>query len=119
MGRLSVLKLVIHWNNYWKLTISATYRVHDLSKPEFIPELKNYLENCKNCKEHIFLGDFNIDLIKLHMLGKEHLNNLLAKGFKPRSYTITRPSVHKVSEGSCIDNIFIKTSSIEAKSFKY
>ena len=36
----------------------------------------------------------------------------------PGFQTITRPSVNNISEGSCIDNIFIKTSSIDAIPFK-
>lgn len=119
LGRLSILKSVIQLDNNKKFVISAIYRAHDLPKAEFIHDLKTYLENTKNSKDHIIIGDFNIDLIKLDVLGQEHLNNLLEKGFKPGFRTITRPSILNVNEGSCIDNIFIKTNFIETKSFKY
>ena len=36
----------------------------------------------------------------------------------PGFQTITRPSVNNINKGSCIDNIFIKTSSIDAILFK-
>lgn len=43
----------------------------------------------------------------------------MEKGFKPGFRTITRPSDHNTNEGSCIDNIFIKTNSMDTKPFKY
>lgn len=119
IGRLSILKSIIVLDNKRNLTISALYRAHDLSKLDFIHDLKIYLENSLSAKDHIIVGDFNIDLIKLDILGQEHLNNLLEKGFKPGFCTITRPSTNNVNTGSCIDNFFIKTNSIETKSFKY
>ena len=36
----------------------------------------------------------------------------------PGFQTITKPSINNINEGSCIDNILIKTSSIDAIPFK-
>lgn len=72
----------------------------------------------KKYKNHLIIGDFNIDLLKVDNNSQEHLNNLLEKGFYPGFQTITRPSTDDHNKGSCIDNIFIKTSSIKTKTFK-
>lgn len=118
-GRLSLLNSEIYLDNNKKLVISALYRAHDLPKNEFILDLKNFLEQSKNIENHIIIGDFNIDLLDLDILGQEHLNNLLDKGFIPSFQSITRPSVLNPNEGSCIDNVFIKTNFIENNAFKY
>lgn len=118
-GRLSIINSTIFLNNKNKLLISALYRAHDLPIKDFISDLKNFLETFKNIKNHIILGDFNIDLLKLDSLCMDHLNNLLERGFKPSFRTITRPSIQNPNNGSCIDNVFTKINNIETKGFKY
>lgn len=89
------------------MVISALYRAHDLPKTEFIYELKTYLENNKNFKNYLLIGDFNIDIIKLDVLGQEHLNNLLDKGFKPGFCDSTRPSMFLTSMRVHVLSIFL------------
>lgn len=118
VGRLSVLNSTIRIDDKNNLDISAVYRSHDLPKTEFIEDLNNYLDSKKKLKNHLLIGDFNIDLLKLDNVSQEFLNILLEMEFSPGFQGITRPSVNNDNVGSCIDNIFIKTTSIETKSFK-
>lgn len=118
MGRLNILNASLNLEKKTKLEISAVYRSHDLPKAEFIEELKAYMNMKKNVKNHLLIGDFNIDLLKIDNYSQEHLNNCLEQGFVPGFLTITRPSEQNCNEGTCIDNIFIKTSSLITKTFK-
>lgn len=119
VGKLSIVNTCIYLENKKKLEISALYRAHDLPKPEFVSELKKYLVSKKKIENHLLLGDFNIDLIKLDLIGYEHLNNLMENEFRPGFQTITRPSQQDSRLGSCIDNIFIKSESFESLAIKY
>ena len=65
--------------NYSRLEITALYRARDLPKPDFVKELKSFLEIMKFVENHLIAGDFNIDLLKLDAIGLEHLNNLMEK----------------------------------------
>lgn len=110
VGRPSILNSSISIENNIKLVISALYRSHDLHKPEFIIELKFFLDITKKIKNHLIIGDFNIDIMKLDNNSQEFLNNFLE--------SITRPSDNNIAEGTCIDNIFIKTNLIETETLK-
>lgn len=118
MGRLNILNSHIKLNNNTSIEISAIYRPHDLPKMEFITELKSYMNFKRKVKNHFLIGDFNIDILKIDNYSQEHLNNCLEQGFIPGFQTITRPSDENCNHGSCIDNIFIKTNSIDTKSIK-
>ena len=69
-------------------------------------------------KNHIIIGDFNININDYNSISNDFINNLLEKGFLPSFTKTTRPSNNYTDEGSCIDNIFIKTDSINTKAFK-
>lgn len=118
IGKLSILHSTINLDNNRTFEISSIYRCHDLPKCEFIESLKAFLTNKINSKNHIIVGDFNIDLLNLDVLNNEHLSNLLEKGYMPCFQTITRPSVNNPNEGSCIDNFYSKTKSFYTKAIK-
>ena len=63
MDRLSILCTDIAMNNNETIWISAIYRSHFVKKPEFIDSIKNYLNNNINIKNHMLVGDFNIDIL--------------------------------------------------------
>ena len=63
-GRLCILESSIKLDNSNKLVISALYRAHDLPKTEFVYELKKYLKSKRNIKNHLVMGDYNIDILK-------------------------------------------------------
>lgn len=114
---LKIINTSIKLETNENLEISALYRSHDLGKPEFIESLKNYLKLKNKIKNHLIIGDFNINLLQLDHYTSEHLNNLQEFGFYPGFTGITRPADSE-SEGSCIDNVFIKTNSISTTTFK-
>lgn len=84
---------------------------------EFIDEINNLLENFKNYKNHILVGDSNIDIMGSDLLSREFQNSILGNGSEPCFKDITRTSVDEMS-GSCIDNIFIKTKRLSFHAFK-
>lgn len=117
VGKLKILHTTLNADTDKKIQISALYRSHDLPKSEFTLCLKKFLNAKQNVKNHFIIGDFNIDLINLDCIGQGFLNNFMEKGFIPGFQTITRPST-STDKGSCIDNIFIKTSAIKTKTSK-
>lgn len=117
-SNLKILCTKIKLENNQSLNLAAIYRCHDLSESDFIFNLKKYIHRTKNIKNHLILGDFNIDILKNNCSSQEHLNNLLENGFHPGFIGITRPSDH-AQMGSCIDNIFIKANNrLQLKPFK-
>lgn len=115
--RLSIINTKIRIDNEKNLEISSIYRSHDISKTEFILSLEAFLRTKLNVKNHYIVGDFNIDILGQDIITLEFLNNFLEKGYTPSFIGITRPSGNNNS-GTCIDNIFIKSESNNAKSYK-
>ena len=121
IGRLKLLNTNITLSNNKYLEITSLYTSHDLSCAEFNLNLKNYLHQKNNSKNHIIIGNFNININDYNSISNDFINNLLEKGLLPSftSFTkTTRPSNNYTYEGSCIDNIFIKTDSINTKALK-
>lgn len=115
IDKLKILNTTITLNNNKQLEISSFYRSHGLSCTEFNLSLKTYLENKRKTKNHIIIGDFNINILDCNIISTDFLNNLLEKGFLPGFTNTTRPSNITAEGGTCIDNIFIKTDFLNVK----
>ena len=83
-----------------------------------ILNLKKYLNNKRNVKNHFVIGDFNINIGQNNNISQEFISNFLEKGFLPGFTETTRPYDLTSESGSCLDNMFIKTSTISTKTFK-
>ena len=117
IGKLKILNSLIKIDDKNSIEISSLYRSHDLPKTEFIMNLKEILKIKKNTKNHLIIGDFNMDLINIDSISQEYLNNLLGKGYRPGFQTITRPADNNEG-GTCIDNCFIKVKSFDINTHK-
>lgn len=118
IDRLNLMNINIKTNNYYNnIEISALYRSHDIPKNEFLISLKKYLDNKKNIKNHLVIGDFNIDLLEHNTVSQEYLSNFLEDGYMPCFQGVTRPAECN-QEGTCIDNFFFKTNTIAYKAIK-
>lgn len=117
IGRLKLLNTRITLNNNSTLEISALYRCHDIACLEFIANLKTYTNIKRNVKNHLIIGDFNINIMKEDEISQELLNNMLEKGFLPGFVNTTRPN-ESGEKGTCIDNIYIKTKTLDTKTSK-
>ena len=73
----------------------------------------------KNQNEHLIVGDFNIDFLKINKIGEKFINVLLEHAYLPYFNKFTRPFDKSHQSGSCIDNFFVKVSNLGAKAFKY
>ena len=89
------------------------YRSHDLHNTEFILKVKQYLQLKRNVKNHLIIGDFNINIMLQNNISQNFLYNFLENGFSPGFTNTNRP--YNITTDS---DIFIKTSSINAKTFK-
>ena len=117
IGRLSIIHTDILINNNETVRISATYRSHSIKKLEFVSSIKKYI-NCNiNIKNHMIIGDFNIDIMCGENISHEFLNNFSEKEYVPCFLGITRPA-NDGYNGTCIDNIFFKSNSITPKAYK-
>lgn len=77
-------------NNDNQLEISSLCRSLDLSKTEFVFDLKKLLTTKKNVKNHLMIGDFNIDLLDVEYISHDHLNNFLERGYIPGFLGVTK-----------------------------
>ena len=116
-GRIKIVNTQIKINNGNFLDIASVYRSHSIPKSEFLQDLNIFLNKNRNVKNHLVLGDFNIDLIDLDITGQEYLCNFLDKGYVPGFIDITRPPTANC-KGSCIDNAFIKTVELNIETYK-
>lgn len=116
-GRINIINTQVPLRNGKSLEISSVYRCHDIPKSKFILYLNKYLKEKKNSKNHLVVGDFNIDLLQLDNESQEFTSNFLDKCFIPGFSDVTRPPIGR-SKGSCIDNIFIKANDIKTETYK-
>ncbi|CAG5084915.1 Protein of unknown function, partial [Cotesia congregata] len=98
------------------LKISGIYRCHDIDKDEFIRNLSSYIDANSKVKNHILVGDFNINLNNTDCHSELLLSCLLDMNYHPYFNNTTRPNNYN---GSCIDNMFVKSNSNNLKSFTY
>ena len=92
-GKIKIINTKITLNKGDSLDISSLYRLHGIPKSEFILDLNKFQNKTKNIKNHLLLGDFNINLLELHSLSHEYLCNFLDKGYIPGFSGITRASI--------------------------
>ena len=86
IGRLSILSAEVKLESNIFVRISAMYRCHNITKPEFNYNLEKYLKinRIKNTKNHTLVGDFNIDILHSNIVMCsstiiEHKNESVAK----------------------------------------
>lgn len=93
-----------------KLVVTSIYRPPNLNIKDFLDELETNIERNVTCyKEHIVLGDLNIDLLNDDNNNVIKYKNIMASyGFIPLITTHTR---HDLVRGSftSIDHIYYKT----------
>ena len=94
------------------------YRSRDLHNIELILNVNQYLQLKRNVKNHLIIGDFNVNIMLQNNISQNFLYDFLENGFYPGFTNTTGPYNITTDSGTCIDNIFIKTSSINAKTFK-
>lgn len=116
--RLKIINTIIKLNNNSSLEISAMYRSHDLHSAEFVLNVKKYLKLKRNVKNHLIIGDYNINILQNSNISQDFLNNFLENGYFPGFLNTTRPYDLANDSGTCIDNIFIKDSTISTQAFK-
>lgn len=126
IDRLNLLCSNINMPDGSSLCLTAVYRTHSIPKSEFTHSFKKYLMNSRNTKNHIIVGDFNIDILDTNMkennaydntYNQDFLNTMVEYKYKPLFTGVTRPSDHTTS-GTCIDNFYVKSLYLETISFK-
>ena len=115
MGRFKILNTTINLKNNSNLQVSSMYRSHNT---EFILKVNQYLQQKRNVKNHLMRGEFNIDIKIQNTINQNFLNNFLENGSYPGFTYTTRPYNITIESGTCIDNIFIKTTTINTIIFK-
>lgn len=96
--------------------VTSFYRYHNVKKLDFISVIKNIIDKEKNTKNHIIVGDFNLNIIDTsNSIINDYLNNYFEAGYNPLFNKVTRPCNFDKGPGSCIDNMFFKTSKNSTK----
>lgn len=97
--------------------VTSVYRSHKIPKIEFLSSLKKLIDMKKGLKNHLIVGDFNINLMEDDVFSQVLLETVTGGGYIPGFYEVTRPSTKNINKGTCIDNVFIKAENIEVKTF--
>jgi hypothetical protein len=101
------------------IKITGLYRCHNIQKTDSLSTLKDYLHVNKNVKNHLIIGDYNIDLLEQNNIVEELLSNFLECNYLPYCKDITRPSLDNPNQDTCIDNVFIKSNMANINAGKY
>ena len=85
--------------------LTAIYRSPDLCKNEFLSNLEHFFNVTKDVKNHIILGDINIQILdnNLDNSGNVYLHTMHEYGYLKYLNAITRSSF---GSNSCLDHIF-------------
>ena len=94
-------------NTEYKIT--STYRCHQINKEKYIKSFNKFLINIKKDKNHLIIGDFNIDILDNDTHSQDFMNNFFENEFIPLFNHVTRPNQSNINGGTCIDNMFIKS----------
>lgn len=90
---------------YDNLLITSLYRSHCIAISDFINDLHKYLDDLKNTRNHLVIGDMNIDLLYENAKTNTYINNFYEYGY--HSY-INIPTRVTNDSATCIDHIFGK-----------
>ena len=86
VGRVKFLNTTILLKEGRKLKITSLYRCHTITKEEFIHNMVTFLEDNKKVKNHLLIGDFNINLMDNDRTINDYKNNLfLQRYYKTKS----------------------------------
>lgn len=108
-GKLKTTNTVINLKNNKKIVVTGLYRCFKYNQKEFIADLKLLIDKNKHLKNHIIIGDTNIDTISNNNLtSNEYLNTIYEKSYLPRITSITHPNKENLNIGTCIDHIITK-----------
>lgn len=113
-GNDKMLNTQIWLNNNSTLDISAVYRSYDFSSLEFIFNMKKHLQNTRNSKNHLIIGDFNINIIEENEISQEFLNTYLEEDFSLDS-EILLDYLMIGSKGNVLATFLLKTTQLKLK----
>ena len=109
INKVNFLSVTIKFKNI-NLKITSTYRYFKLKVNPYIDSVNKFIKANKKIKNHIIIGDFNIDLMQGDTDSEEFINNFLENEYIPYFNQVTRPNDLNKLGGSCIDNAFIKSA---------
>ena len=112
IDKVKFLSVLIKFNKF-NLKITSTYRCQVISKKKYVKAMHKLLLKNKGNKNHLIVGDFNINLLSNEIDSEDFINNFFDYEYIPFFNQITRPNPHNDS-GTCIDNIFVKSTNINS-----
>lgn len=118
--KCKILSVEFKINKNETFLISGVYRNHDIDKDNFMNNIIGcFLEKNKKTKNHLIAGDFNINIMDTDDKTLDYVNNFLEYKYIPLFNQITRPnlSANRVQDGTCIDNMFLKSSKTNTQSY--
>ena len=80
ISNLKIINFKITIENNREILLSALYRSHDITKTEFLLNLKKLIEHNSNFKNNLIMGDFNFEITNQDALNQEYLHILLDHG---------------------------------------
>lgn len=106
-GNLETSSIIVELSNKSSLKITGLYRCHDYDVDDFVADLGRFIVSNKLVKNHVIVGDNNLDLIKFNKKTEEYFYQFLQSGYQSMINTCTHPN-RNCNEGTCIDHIFAK-----------
>ena len=98
----------IKLSNKSTVKVTGIYWCHDFEIKSFISDLEELVKESSECKNHLIIGDTNIDLIDFNKEAEKYLYLLQENGYQSIINSCTFPK-HGLEEGSCLDHIFMQS----------
>lgn len=116
IGRVEVLDLKIVLEGE-PVYVTGVYRPHKTDKIEFVSDVYKFLNACKRRKNHVVIGDMNINILDSSNTVEDYLNNYCELEYRSYINSITRPQKEDENTGTCIDHLFVKNTNFNIKSY--
>lgn len=91
IGQIETLDIKLNCTNS-TLFITGVYKPHKIDNNIFVTDLFAFLSKFKRRKNHMIVGDININLLVKNDVKEDYLSNLCEFGYKKYIHSVTRPA---------------------------
>lgn len=90
------------------MKVSGIYRCYHYNLTNYLRDLQLFLDESTNIKNHLIVGDMNIDLLTFDKITEDYWYIMQRNNYVSLINSVTHLSGN-INGGSCIDHAFLKS----------